>query len=930
MTALEIVGRDEELAVAAGFLADTDSLPRVLLIEGEAGIGKTTVWRRVVEEGRAAGYRVLTTRPGRSEAQLAYAGLSDLLEGSLDEVLPALPPPQARALRVALLLDDPGPRPADPRSVAAAVLGSLRYLTRQGPLLMAVDDVQWLDASSAAALEFALRRLSDERVAVSVAVRTPASSLPVTADLDALQLRLRPLTLGALHRILVSRLGLALPRPALRRVKDVSGGNPFFALELARALEERGFEPSGPHEPLPVPASLTELLGGRLAALPGDTREALLVAALAAESTVPIVSAVLDGDGWQRLRPAEERDVIAFHGERVQFSHPLLAATVEAEADVEERRRAHGRLATVVKDPTSRARHLALASSSPNEDIARSLVDAAAHAAARGATTVAAGLAEHAHRLTPPDDPRATLARLIDAARMQAATGETQRAETLLRRELATLPSGPGRARLLSELADVEPSMEQSVALLRRAVDEARSDDAVLSVVHLQLAAKLRITEDVWRAEAHAREALAIADRLGDVPTLVRALASVSLLRFNSGHGVSDAVLQRLLRLERRGGSLEVTRSPRFDVAEQLVWVGRHDEARPLLEGLRDELRSREDIEESAALWYLAFVELMAGRWTLAAEYSERGELLEEQAGFDVSPPMLWCRASVSGHRGEADAALRYGTLTVDAAERTGARAFAANGHGALGFLALSQDDVREARDQLRAWQEIWATTGYLEPGMWLYGPDVVESSVAVGELDAALAALELFEGRALALDRAHVLAQAARGRALIAAADGDLSEASAQIERALAEHARVRIPFHEARTYLALGSIERRRRRRRAARAALERALAEFEQLGARLWADRSREELARVGGRAPSRGELTPTERKVAELVAEGLATKDVASRLFVSPRTVDGHLAHIYAKLGVRSRTDLAHRLAETPTKDSRPGGSAVKPL
>ena len=119
----------------------------------------------------------------------------------------------------------------------------------------------------------------------------------------------------------------------------------------------------------------------------------------------------------------------------------------------------------------------------------------------------------------------------------------------------------------------------------------------VLSVVHLQLAAKLRITEDVWRAESHAREALAIAERLGGVPTLVRALASLSLLRFNAGHGVDEALLQRLLRLEQRGGPLEVTRSPRFDVAEQLVWVGRHDEARPLLEGLRDELRSREDIE---------------------------------------------------------------------------------------------------------------------------------------------------------------------------------------------------------------------------------------------------------------------------------------------------------------------------------------------
>jgi DNA-binding CsgD family transcriptional regulator len=922
VTASEIVGRDEELAVVAGFLADTESLPWMLVIEGEPGIGKTTLWRRAIEEGRAAGYRVLTTRPGRSEAQLAFAGLTDLLEDVLDDLLPALAPPQARALRIALLLEEAGSAGADPRALAAALLSTLRLLARRGPVLLAIDDIQWLDPSSAGPLEFALRRLAGEPVGIVVAVRTSdgqVPELPVKAALPETQmnhLELPPLSTGALHRLLGSRLGLALPRPTLRRVTKVSGGNPFFALELARAIQERRLQSHGPHDPLPVPASLTKLLGGRLAALPEDTREALLVTALAAEPTVPIVAAVLDGDGWERLRPAEEADVIAFHGEHVQFSHPLFAAAVEAEADLERRRRVHARLATVVRDPTSRARHLALGSSAPNESIAQSVAEAAAHAAARGATTEAAQLADHAHRLTPGDQLDAALLRLIDAARKHAATGEGQRAEMLLQRGLATLPPGPGRARVLSELADVEPSMERSVALLRRALDEASGDEEVLSVVHLQLAAKLRITEDVWSAESHARQALAIAERLGDVPSLVRALAALNLLRFNAGHGVDDALLQRLLRLEQRGGQLEVTRSPRFDVAEQLVWVGRHNEARPLLEGLRDELRSREDIEEMSALWYLAFVELMAGRWTLAAEYSERGELLGEQAGFETSPAMLWCCADVSAHRGEADAAMRYATLTVDEGERKGERSFVANGHGAAGSLALSQDDVREAHGRLRAWQEIWSTTGYLEPGMWLYGPNLVEACVAVGELDEAAAALAPWEERALTLDRAHVLAQAARGRALIAAAEGDLSKASAQIERALADHARVRIPFHEARTYLALGSIERRRRQKRDARAALERALAEFEQLGAPLWADRARDELARVGGRAPSRGELTPTEWKVAELVAEGLPTKEVASRLFVSPRTVDGHLAHIYAKLGVRSRTDLAHRLARRP--------------
>jgi DNA-binding CsgD family transcriptional regulator len=913
VTALEIVGRDEELAVAAGFLADTDSLPRVLVIEGEPGIGKTTVWRRVTGESRAVGYRVLTTHPGRSEAQLAFAGLSDLLEDSLDDVLPALPPPQARALRVAMLLDDPGATPADPRSVAAAVLGSLRHLARQESVLIAIDDVQWLDPSSAAALDFALRRLTDERIAVSLALRTDEASTDQLGIDEArtVRLSLRPLTLGALHRILVSHLGLALPRPALRRVTEVSGGNPFFALELGRALQERGGHP-GLHDPLPVPDSLSDLLGDRLGALSTETMTALLVAALASEPTVPLVAQTLDANGWDQLRPAVERGVISLDGEDVSFTHPLLASAVEAEADLDRRLRAHARLATTVSDPIARGRHLALACRASDPDIAEALADTSEQAAARGASAEAAELADHALRLTPAEDMDAALSRRVDAARKYAIAGDRLRAEKLLKSGLAEFKAGAAQARLLSELAEVEPSLGRGVELLRTALDNAVGDEKLLATIHLRLGV-LRGTEGVEHALAHAREAVVIAERLGDPVILVDALGNLSLLQFDAGFGIDEEIVNALIDLDRSVDLANAVRSVRFDVAEQLVWGGRHDEARPLMEALRDELRAQQAKGEANALWYLALIELKAGRWALAADYSERCELVAEQSGFDADLSFLWCRALILAHRGDVDAVLRYAARIAETASRTDALTYIALSHGLLGFLALSQGDGGEARKELGWWQQSWFTKGVLEPGKWVHGPDLVEAHVAVGALDDATAAFEPWEDRAQALDRAHVLAQAARGRALIAAAEGDLAEASAQIERALAEHARVRIPFHEARTYLALGSIERRRRRRRAARAALERAIAEFERLGAPLWADRARDELARVGGRSPSRaGELTPTEQRVAELVAEGLTTKEVAARLFVSPRTVDGHLAHIYAKLGVRSRADLAHRL------------------
>jgi DNA-binding CsgD family transcriptional regulator len=917
VTALEIVGRDEELAVVAGFLADTDSLPRLLLIEGEPGIGKTTVWRQAIEEGRAAGYRVLTARPGRSEAQLAFAALTDLLEDSLDDVLPALPPPQARALRVALLLDDPGPRPADSRFVAAALLGSLRHLAGQGSLLVAIDDIQWLDPSSAAALEFALHRLTDDAVAISVALRTgEGSTLPLSVpaggdDARTVQLTLRPLTLGALHRILVSRLGLALPRLALRRVTEVSGGNPFFALELGRALQERGLRP-GLHDPVPVPDTLAELLGGRLSALPAETREALLVAALASEPTVPLVAQVVGADGWEQLRAAADRGVIAFEGERVHFSHPLVASTVEAEADLDRRRTAHARLATVVSDPIARARHLALSHASAEHEIADVLAEASAQAARRGASADAAELADHARRLTPHDDRALACGRLVDAARKLAAAGDAARALAILTEAIGAFPPGPQRARLRSELVEIEQNSKTGVEQLRTALAEAAPDLSLLAIIQDQLARWLRFAEDIPRAEASARDAVALAERAGDPALVARAVGTLSLLRYDGGHGIDDELLDRLLNLDALADLDPFDARPSVCVARQLVWAGRHEEARPLLEGLREELQGRDDAAEASTLWYLSLVELFAGRWSLASDYSERCELFEEQSGVDPMGSTLWCRAMAMAHQGQGQVARRYARRAIELSEQTGERAFVAEGHGVLGFLALSEGHAPEAREALLLWREVWARTGVLEPAKWLFGPDEVEACVALGELGAAEAALDPWEQRAQELDRAHVLAQAARGRALIAAAEGDLSKASAQIERALAEHARNRVPFHEARTYLALGSIERRRRHRRAARAALERALAEFERLGAPLWALQARAELARVGGRAPSRGKLTPTELKVAELVAEGLATKEVAARLFVSPRTVDGHLAHIYAKLGVRSRTDLAHRL------------------
>jgi len=272
---LEIVGREREVAAVSSFLEAVERGPRALVLEGQAGVGKSTVWLEGVESARQRGFSVLESRPAAAEARLAFAGVGDLLEGVLPGVIGALPAPQADALRVAMLLARPSGVPPDERAIAVALRGVIRELCVAGRVLLAVDDMQWLDSSSVAVLTFAWRRLRGEPVGLLLAYRAGEPGhrrLPEGQRVERVELG--PLSLGAVHRLLHARLGLVLPRPALRRVHETAAGNAFFALELGRAVRRRGMTGS-PAEPLRVPERLQELVRERLAALPASTREAL-------------------------------------------------------------------------------------------------------------------------------------------------------------------------------------------------------------------------------------------------------------------------------------------------------------------------------------------------------------------------------------------------------------------------------------------------------------------------------------------------------------------------------------------------------------------------------------------------------------------------------------------------------------------------------
>ena len=446
-----VVGRDQEVATLLDFLETPGALPGALVFEGEAGIGKTTLWRAGLEHAIAHSYRVLSCRPSGSETPLSFAALGDLVEPVLDDILIELPNPQRRALVVALLLEDADGPPPDHRAIALAFLGVARALCRAGPVAIAVDDVQWLDPPSAFVLGFALRRMRDEPIAFLFAVRAGEADV---LDLDRAlpeeriqRLVVGPLSLGALQRLLKDRLGLVLSRPKLRRVHELSGGNPFFALELGRAFK-RGAVRLEPGESLP--SRLAALVDDRLEALPADTRAALLVASALSRPTIELVGRAGIGEPGEQLAPALEANVIEFEDDRIRFSHPLLASGVYGATRPSERRALHRRLADAVPDPEERVRHLALAAEGPHPDVASALEEAAKRAHSRGALAAAAELSFQARQLTPLDHADERHRRAIQAVAYAFESGESEPGPSSTRGDAHDRAGGPlARSRAL-------------------------------------------------------------------------------------------------------------------------------------------------------------------------------------------------------------------------------------------------------------------------------------------------------------------------------------------------------------------------------------------------------------------------------------------------------------------------------------------------
>ena len=910
-----LVGRQEELASLDEFLARVDEGPCALLLEGEAGIGKTRLWKEGLERARGRGCRVLLTHPGGGEVQLAFAGLADLLDDVDSRTLSELPPPQRRALEVALLREEPGGTPPDDRAVAAAFLGGLRVLAGAGPVLVAIDDIQWLDTASARVLEFACRRLEIESVGVLATVRIAPEEVEPGELVRAFggdrleHLAVGPLTVAALYELVHTHLEVGLSRPVLLRVREASEGNPFFALELARALQRVSWELM-PGEPLPVPATLRELVRSRLALLPRSAAGTLLLAAALARPSVPVVElAVGSGDRVERdLEAAVRAGVIEVQGDRIRFTHPLLASIHFSAAPPRTRRAVHRRLAAAVGDPEERARHLALAAEGPDADIAGTLVDAAERARSRGAVAAGAELAEQAFRLTPVELHREAHGRLLVAAEQRYAAGDTARAVELLDDALAQASPGPDRAMLLWGLGKIKVDGQDTrvgIDFFRRALEETGDDERLRARILESLTSPAARQEGFGAAQAYAREAVRLAERLEDTPTLARALASLGYLKFKCGQSVAIELFERAVALEERLGGLELDAGPTVTYARTLKEAGELDAVRPLLESLCEQGRASGDAAVNMPLYLLAELEFQAGNWGRATELASESYAVALQTGREGAEPRgMFTLAYIEAACGEVTASRR---LAEEALVLTDERGWLSGGpRGALGFLELSLERYQAAYEALTPAIERYRSLGAPVIGQTF---DAVE----------ALAGLDrVAEGRAL-LDRCDeapdlmripwAIGAAARARGLLAAAAGDLDEAHAALTDAVDAWEGAGMPLELGRSLLALGTVQRRVRKKQAARRTLDRALEIFEQLGARLWAERARREQGRIGGRSSARGTLSGTEAEIVELVVAGRSNKEVARALHLSPKTVEWNLSKIYRRLGVHSRTELA---------------------
>lgn len=889
-----LVGRDDALERVGAWANGLGAGPSALLVTGEPGIGKTTVWRAAIEAAGARGADVLVARPVEAELPLAYAALTDLLGEVIDSVLSRLPAVQAAALEAALTLRSLTTL-GDPLLVARGTLSSLRVLSETRQIVVAIDDAQWLDASSARAIAYAARRVG-ERTSFAVALRSghrdPIAAADTFGDLLT-YVPLEGLSFGAIARLIRQRSDPDVSRRRLTRIYEQSRGNPFYAMQLARSGEAK------------LPASLTDGLAHHLDEAPATAREAIEEIAVLGPRPLAAFHDLAGVDGAVRL------GILAGDGEAIRFSHPLLAAAAYERIPPGRRRALHARAAATTEVPADRARHLALATAGPDEATASLLEAAALDERLRGAPEAAAELVEHARRLTSRENVEALASRTVDQADYLFLSADEAGGEALVDEVLAGPVRGATRVRALVQRAMTEPTAAGAVVRLEAASREPNDDRRLAARTLAQLAWQ----RGAWLGEVdaavpEARQAVAWAEELGDDATLATTLATLGLLlSISSGEG-AEANFRRALDIVDRAPTAAGDHTPHLAFAHERWWRGDYATADALLAAERR--RALEHGDEGMLMRVTIFTaefEIRRGRWIDAERLLEEA-LLEAQGYWRLIA--LIQRGILRGRRGDRRA-LEDAAELRDSPHAAGDPVFPAAATFVTGLVKLADGDVAGAAELLARLPE--ETAGHPSRGAE-FGNLILEAVAALaaaGNVDRARALTDALERR-MALFEPWGRAALAHCRGVLALAEADLTVARAELASAVDGYEALGASWELAHALMATGMTQRRAGRRLESGALLDRAIALFAGLGAEPARRAAVEELGRARPKRRRDDQLTGAETRVAALAAAGRTNREVAAHLFTTVATVEAHLTRIYAKLGIRSRTELARRVSE----------------
>ncbi|MDI6099936.1 AAA family ATPase [Actinoplanes sp. NEAU-A12] len=873
-------------------------------LSGPPGIGRTALLDTVADQATARGELVLRLRPARGEQVLAYAGVADLLRQVPAQAVAALAPAPRHSLAT---LRRGGPSrtgvPALARRLALHEL--LAHCARAAPVLLVLDDAQWLDPESAELIGFAMRRRPGPRVRMLAAERRPGRSRAVRlCPAPAVEMAVPPLSPDDLTALLEAR---GLPCRTASQLHQASEGNPFLALALGGAVTR------GPAwRPAPLPEPVREMARERLAALPAEARDTLLVAALATEPTLTLMLRAGRDDAARELRVAAAAGVIELSGERIRFTPPLLAQVISDEAPAATRGRVHAELAAAAYDPVEALRQQALRTARPDDAVAGALAAEAGRCAMLGADRTAAELYLLAADRCPPERSADRLDWLVTAARTALTGGAPALAGRAAEAVLAADAPAGHRVRARVVLIDLAgQALAEMGEMFAAALAEAGDDPALAAPVRLRLTWAAFLTGDLGTGAAEARRAEEAARRAGDPTTEAMALTMLAQIERVRGEARWRATLDRARALPAAPAPDWLHYGPHYMAARMALFDDRLDEARAeLLTLLAVAEHDRIGEARVEVLRTLSEVATRAGRCQEALRYAHRAVRAAQQAG--LSPGPTWYTAAVAELAGgTCEAAAGFARRGIRSSRQEGDGLYLRRLLHALGQAEVRAGDTRAGVATLRQLRDLEAEAGSADPMIVRWRADLAAALAALGEHGEAADTLALARSAAEKLGSTPALSGYLDRAAAIVNSESGQADAAADLANAAARHfERLGQPVEQAHALLVAAGAERRRRRYAAARQAIAEALSLFRTAEAHPWALEAKRALARTEG-TPDQG-LTSTELRIAGMVRDGASNREIATRLYLSVKTVEATLTRVYRKLGVRSRTQLLSAL------------------